>query len=39
MIIEDKDLIETKMNENSYQAAKFAHFLRVNIFKEHFGLS
>ncbi|KAI9316973.1 hypothetical protein BX666DRAFT_2027051 [Dichotomocladium elegans] len=36
--IEDTDMIPSFMNGKSYQAAKFAHTLRIQLWKEHLGL-
>lgn len=38
MIIEDNDLIDTKMNGKKWKSRKFAHNLRKKLFKEHFSL-
>ncbi|RUS23944.1 hypothetical protein BC938DRAFT_474361 [Jimgerdemannia flammicorona] len=38
MIIEDEDTVHTRMNGKQYVAAKFAHSLRCQLFKEHLGL-
>ncbi|KAG0211022.1 hypothetical protein BGX28_008592 [Mortierella sp. GBA30] len=38
MIIEDTDMIPTRMNGEPYQAGKLAHALRADLFKEHLGL-
>ncbi|RUS17342.1 hypothetical protein BC937DRAFT_90093 [Endogone sp. FLAS-F59071] len=38
MIIEDEDTIRTRMNGKPYLAARFAHTLRCQLFKEHLGL-
>ena len=39
MIIEDEDLIPSKMNEEEWKAGNFAYNLRVSLFKEHFGMT
>ncbi|KAF9099934.1 hypothetical protein BGX23_008706 [Mortierella sp. AD031] len=38
IIIEDSDMIPSKMNGVDYQAGKIAHGLRTDLFKEHLGL-
>ncbi|KAF8937698.1 hypothetical protein BGZ58_002293 [Dissophora ornata] len=38
IIIEDTDMISTRMNGMPYQAGKLAHSLRSDLFKEHLGL-
>lgn len=37
-MIEDSKKIETQMNGNKFRAAEFVLNLRINLFKEHFGL-
>lgn len=39
MLIEDQNMISSKMNECPYKAGEFSHSLRTTIFMEHFGLS
>ncbi|CAO3596857.1 unnamed protein product [Absidia cylindrospora] len=38
VVIEDTDMVDSKMNEQPYQAARFALTLRMHLFKEHLGL-
>jgi hypothetical protein len=38
MLIEDTDMISSFMDGKEYKAAKFAHSLRMQLFKEHLGL-
>ncbi|OAC98061.1 hypothetical protein MUCCIDRAFT_150547 [Mucor lusitanicus CBS 277.49] len=38
MLIEDTDMIPSFMDGKEYKAAKFAHSLRMQLFKEHLGL-
>ncbi|KAF8947011.1 hypothetical protein BGZ47_010541 [Haplosporangium gracile] len=38
IIIEDTDMIPSRMNGEPYQAGKLAHTLRTDLFKEHLGL-
>lgn len=38
MLIEDTDLVPSYMGGKPYKAAKFAHTLRMHLFKEHLGL-
>ncbi|KAG0272369.1 hypothetical protein BGZ95_011895 [Linnemannia exigua] len=38
MIIEDTDMVPSRMNGEPYQAGKLAHALRTDLFKEHLGL-
>ncbi|KAI9485673.1 MAG: hypothetical protein EXX96DRAFT_494975 [Benjaminiella poitrasii] len=38
MLIEDTQTIPSFMNGKEYKAAKFAHTLRMQLFKEHLGL-
>ncbi|KAF9921945.1 hypothetical protein FBU30_007990 [Linnemannia zychae] len=38
IIIEDSEMIPSKMNGIEYQAGKIAHGLRADLFKEHLGL-
>ncbi|KAG0077002.1 hypothetical protein BGZ92_002158 [Podila epicladia] len=38
IIIEDTDMVPSKMNGEPYQAGKMAHALRTDLFKEHLGL-
>ncbi|KAG0048319.1 hypothetical protein BGZ83_006692 [Gryganskiella cystojenkinii] len=38
IIIEDSDMIPSKMNGVEYQAGRIAHALRTDLFKEHLGL-
>ncbi|KAF9576193.1 hypothetical protein EC968_010316 [Mortierella alpina] len=38
MIIEDTEMISSRMNGEPYQAGKMAHALRADLFKEHLGL-
>lgn len=38
LVIEDKELIHSKMNGKDYRASKYAHSLRTNLCKEHLGL-
>ncbi|KAF8965990.1 hypothetical protein BGZ46_000489 [Entomortierella lignicola] len=38
IVIEDTDMIPSKMNGVEYQAGKLAHGLRTDLFKEHLGL-
>jgi hypothetical protein len=38
MLIEDTDMLPSFMNGKEYKAAKFAHSLRMQLFKEHLGL-
>ncbi len=39
MVIEDTDKLLSSMAGTPFKAAKFAHSLRAQLFKEHFGLS
>ncbi|KAG2183933.1 hypothetical protein INT44_008944 [Umbelopsis vinacea] len=38
MLIEDTDTVPSKMNGKEYKASRFAHTLRMQLFKEHLGL-
>ncbi|KAI8640960.1 hypothetical protein BD408DRAFT_444667 [Parasitella parasitica] len=38
MLVEDTDMIPSFMNGKEYKAAKFAHTLRMQLWKEHLGL-
>jgi phosphatidylserine/phosphatidylglycerophosphate/cardiolipin synthase-like enzyme len=38
MLIEDTDMVPSFMDGKEYKAAKFAHSLRMQLFKEHLGL-
>ncbi|KAI8884179.1 phospholipase D/nuclease [Backusella circina FSU 941] len=38
LIVEDKDMIPSKMNNEPYQAGRFAATLRRQLWKEHLGL-
>ncbi|KAI8339947.1 hypothetical protein BC941DRAFT_511341 [Chlamydoabsidia padenii] len=38
MIIEDTDMVDAYMDGKKYKAAKFAHTLRLQLWKEHLGL-
>ncbi|KAK3820690.1 MAG: hypothetical protein JOS17DRAFT_688354, partial [Linnemannia elongata] len=38
IIIEDTDMVDSRMNGEPYQAGKLAHALRTDLFKEHLGL-
>ncbi|KAF9312591.1 hypothetical protein BG003_006127 [Podila horticola] len=38
IIIEDTDMVPSKMNGEPYQVGKLAHTLRTDLFKEHLGL-
>ena len=38
VIIEDKDMIESQMNGESYLVGKFSHELRCRLLIEHLGL-
>ena len=38
MLIEDTDMVSSFMDGKEYKAAKFAHSLRMQLFKEHLGL-
>ncbi|KAF9902851.1 hypothetical protein BX616_001791, partial [Lobosporangium transversale] len=38
IIIEDTEMVPSKMNGEEYQAGKIAHALRTDLFKEHLGL-
>ncbi|KAI8369196.1 hypothetical protein EDC96DRAFT_504222 [Choanephora cucurbitarum] len=38
VIVEDTDMIDSRMNGRPYKAAKFAFTLRMQLFKEHLGL-
>lgn len=38
MVIEDTDLVPSKMNGQDHKAGRFAHTLRMQLFKEHLGL-
>jgi len=38
MVIEDQDMVETKMDGKPYMAARFAATLRRNLYREHLGL-
>ncbi|KAF9128068.1 hypothetical protein BGX30_014484 [Mortierella sp. GBA39] len=38
IIIEDTDMVASRMNGEPYQAGKLAHALRTDLFKEHLGL-
>ncbi|KAI7827642.1 hypothetical protein BC939DRAFT_85921 [Gamsiella multidivaricata] len=38
IVIEDTDMVPSKMNGEEYQAGKLAHGLRTDLFKEHLGL-
>lgn len=37
-MIEDTEVVQSKMNGEEYTASKFAHSLRCELFREHFGL-
>jgi len=37
-LIEDEEIIETKMNNKFYKSASFAYKLRSKIYREHFDL-
>ena len=39
MVIEDSRLVKSYMDGEEYEAAEFAHTLRMDIWKEIFGLS
>lgn len=38
MLVEDTEMVQSYMNGKEYQAAKFAHTLRMQLWKEHLGL-
>ncbi|CAO3592700.1 unnamed protein product [Absidia cylindrospora] len=38
MVIEDTEMVDSYMNGKKYKAAKFAHTLRLQLWKEHLGL-
>ncbi|KAF9899008.1 hypothetical protein BX616_003365 [Lobosporangium transversale] len=38
IIIEDTEMVKSRMNGEPYQAGKMAHTLRCDLFKEHLGL-
>lgn len=38
IIIEDTDMVDSKMNGVTYKVGKIAHTLRTDLFKEHLGL-
>ncbi|KAG0217601.1 hypothetical protein BGX33_010118 [Mortierella sp. NVP41] len=38
IIIEDTEMVPSRMNGEPYQAGKLAHALRTDLFKEHLGL-
>ncbi|KAG0353067.1 hypothetical protein BGZ54_002423, partial [Gamsiella multidivaricata] len=38
IIIEDTEMVPSRMNGEPYQAGKLAHTLRADLFKEHLGL-
>ncbi|KAF9438762.1 hypothetical protein BGZ76_005068 [Entomortierella beljakovae] len=38
ILIEDSEMVPSKMNGVEYQAGKLAHALRTDLFKEHLGL-
>lgn len=38
MLIEDTDMVPSYMDGKEFKAAKFAHSLRMQLFKEHLGL-
>lgn len=38
MLIEDTEFVPSYLNGKPYKAAKFAHSLRMHLFKEHLGL-
>ncbi|KAF8936921.1 hypothetical protein BGZ58_003523 [Dissophora ornata] len=38
IVIEDTEMVPSKMNGEDYQAGKLAHGLRTDLFKEHLGL-
>jgi hypothetical protein len=38
MVIEDTDMVTSKMNGKEYKAGRFAYTLRTHLFKEHIGL-
>ena len=38
MVVEDTKKLEGKMAGKDYRAADFIYNLRINLFKEHFGL-
>ncbi|KAG2183771.1 hypothetical protein INT43_006782 [Umbelopsis isabellina] len=38
MVIEDTDMVDSKMNGKEYKAGRFAYTLRTHLFKEHIGL-
>ncbi|KAG0296090.1 hypothetical protein BGZ98_001121, partial [Dissophora globulifera] len=38
IVIEDSEMVPSKMNGEEYQAGKLAHALRTDLFKEHLGL-
>ncbi|KAI8361792.1 hypothetical protein EDC96DRAFT_512537 [Choanephora cucurbitarum] len=38
MLIEDTEMVPSYMDGKEYKAAKFAHTLRMQLFKEHLGL-
>ncbi|KAF9956906.1 Phospholipase D1, partial [Modicella reniformis] len=38
IVIEDTDMVPSKMNGEDYQAGRIAHNLRTDLFKEHLGL-
>ncbi|KAI9264119.1 hypothetical protein BDA99DRAFT_604576 [Phascolomyces articulosus] len=37
-VVEDTELVESRMNGSKYQASKFALTLRMQLFKEHLGI-
>jgi phospholipase D1/2 len=39
MLVEDQNMLSSKMDGSPYKAGEFSHSLRTNIFQEHFGLS
>ena len=38
VIVEDVEMIDSKMNDEPYQVGKFSHSLRCHLLKEHLGL-
>ncbi|KAI8365162.1 hypothetical protein BD560DRAFT_402302 [Blakeslea trispora] len=38
VVVEDTDMVDSRMNREPYKAAKFALTLRMQLFKEHLGL-
>ncbi|KAM0793016.1 hypothetical protein ACM66B_000508 [Microbotryomycetes sp. NB124-2] len=38
IVVEDTEMVESRMNEQPYMAAKFASSLRRQLFKQHLGL-